>query len=513
MKYTFKISANHFEQAKSLDFNQKIDVLCCPNYNGSQPAKIQTGAAFFHADKKSKLKTRIRDFKALAGNHSLITTDMENGPGEMILGGSEFPEFFGLCSQNVTETLYEVGKVAALEGREVGFNWTLGPCVDIAENPDSPAVGSRSSGRSPEEVIKKATAYIHGLQQNGLVATAKHFPGDGFGIYDQHLTTPENPLTMSDWRKLSGRVFQEVIDAGVMAIMPGHISLPAYDQANPKNGVYPPATLSPRLMVDLLRGELGFEGIIVSDAVGMGGIVGYMNVYDACATFFESGGDLLLFPKIGPKFYDKMKACVKKGILSEETLIDRTARVLAFKEDLLERGFFKEPVPFIKSEHEKLADDVTKKTISIVRDRNDLIPKKTQNAKKVLHVIIRNEMIKNENHIYELTQELKKNYNNVQELSNPGPDRLFDLAESQNFDLIICSIVANYNFGTNVIRLNGLACRNLMQGWMHLETPVVFVSHNHPFIELEYKAVMDTIINTYGSTPTSSKHVCALLNP
>jgi beta-N-acetylhexosaminidase len=266
-------------------------------------------------------------------------------------------------------------------------------------------------------------------------------------------------------------------------------------------------------MKDLLRGELGFEGIIVSDAVGMGGIVGYMNVFDACATFLEAGGDILLFPRIGKKFYEEMKRCVEKGILSEETLVDRTARVLAFKDDLKSRGFFEAPKLYNREFHEVLAEKMTVNAMQIIRDRNEIIPTVTQRAQSVLHVIIKNEMVKNLNHVQRLTDELTSRYDIVREITNPGPDYLFDLAENKEYDLIVCSVVANYNFGTNVIRLNSGACRNLMQGWMHLNTPVVFISHNHPFIEEEYKAVMDTVINTYGSTRYTADAICELIKP
>lgn len=119
----------------------------------------------------------------------------------MILGAIRFPSLFAAGEAGL-DLAYRMGQVAAEEGRALGFNWTLGPCVDPLINPDTPTVGYRSAGRSIDRVIEIGNAYIKGTQDFGMMSTAKHFPGDGICIYDQHLTTPENPLPIEEWRSI-----------------------------------------------------------------------------------------------------------------------------------------------------------------------------------------------------------------------------------------------------------------------------------------------------------------------
>ena len=153
--------------------------------------------------------------------------------------------------------------------------------LDIIGNINNPIVTNRSVGENVDAIIKYSGAYVDGLQENGLIATLKHFPGDGYSSDDQHVTTSVNPLSCEDWDNTFGKVYRDLIERGVMAIMPGHIALPAYDEPD-ENGLYPPATVSQNMLTGLLKEKLGFEGLIVSDAVNMGGFCGYMQAVIAC---------------------------------------------------------------------------------------------------------------------------------------------------------------------------------------------------------------------------------------
>jgi beta-N-acetylhexosaminidase len=165
----------------------------------------------------------------------------------------------------------ELGKATAIEARHIGVNWCLTPVVDLNYNFDNPVVNIRSMGDQPERVAHLVSILIQALQAHGVAATAKHFPGDGMDSRDQHLVTTINSLPFDRWLETYGYVWKQAIDAGIWTIMPGHISLPAFQGFVEQEEDAPPATISRELLETLLRQELGFDGVIVSDATGMMG--------------------------------------------------------------------------------------------------------------------------------------------------------------------------------------------------------------------------------------------------
>jgi len=512
MKFKINMSENAKLLVDSMNLRQLINQVLCPlNTSVDEKCMQEYGAMFFASAPYESLQQSISSFRGKCSIPPLIVSDFENGAGSMIVGATNFPSMMGCGQTNSEELLYEMGRVAALEGATLGFNWAFGPCVDISRNIDSPVVNFRSAGNDAGHVIKMTSTYIKGLQENGMMATAKHFPGDGFGRYDQHLTTPENPLDIGEWWETSGKVFKELIDMGVMAVMPGHISLPCYDEKDPVLGVYPPATLSSRLMTGLLKEELGFDGLIVSDAVCMGGFCGFMRYYEACARFLESGGDIILFPKVDEAFYMELEKLVRDGILREETLRQRAWRIISLKEQIGLLDSKNQKAISVDKINCKEFDEVSRKmvecSISLVRDRNSIIPFKIERSTRILHAVIHNDYDTYKNVFDAFTLEMKKYSDNVTEKVDYGSDNMFLDIYTDKFDIVICSIGQHIDWGINVARLHGTIARNMMNGWMKLGCPTIFVSHFDPFIHNEYDASVDTLINTYGNTKYTAEYL------
>ncbi|HTV24487.1 MAG TPA: glycoside hydrolase family 3 N-terminal domain-containing protein [Polyangiaceae bacterium] len=507
MKYRLSPSPRAEELAGQLSVRDAINQVCCPLFNFDASATL--GGGHMARATAEQIRVRIEALRSVCNVPPLCTADLECGAGRAVLGLTVFPDLMALGANDSEDLAYEVGKATALEGRSVGLNWTFSPCVDVAELPDSPAVSTRSAGRSVERVIKTARGYLRGLQDHGMVATLKHFPGDGYTTYDQHLTTVNIPFGMEEWWRGPGRIYRELIDAGARTIMAGHIALPAYDEKDAVLGLYPPATLSPRLLGDLLRGELGFEGLLVSDAMNMAGVAGFMHPFESYARFLEAGGDMVLFPRVSDaSFYSEMERLLAGGQLTEHTLYDRAARVLAFKEDL---GLLSGPgarhelaSEFDAAAHAALARRVTEGAIALVRDRAGTLPVRLEPSTRVLHVVLSPSYEEDKAIYAALTSALGRRAN-VEQLIDPGPHVLFERA--REFDLIVCSIGAITNWGVNVARLHGPICRNLMGGWMRLGTPVVFVDHIHPFSHLEYAPVMDCVLNTFRSLEATGERL------
>lgn len=497
MKYSIKDYADIKEKVDSMSLHELLGTVLCPNVdadvNGELPTN--TGSVMFHPAKAEVVGECIKKIKADSDTPKLFCADLEAGAGYSTQGMTRFPSFMASGVAGGGEMAYKMGVVCANEAKSIGLNWTFSPCVDIVFNHNDPIVSTRSAGDTPEKVLEVAGAYMKALQDNGIAATLKHFPGDGLCDNDQHLTTPENPLSMEEWYATYGKVYKTLIDEGVKAIMPGHISLPAYDVKDEKLDMYPPADLSKRIMTDLLRGELGFDGIIISDAINMGGFCGYMNYFDACATFLESGGDVLLFAHLTDEFEEKMKQAIDDGRLSMETLRNRAYRVMCFAREMQD---YASDEKANLDENAKVGEEITEKACVIERDRDGLIPFDIKKDTKLLHLVIQNNY--SDDDVHRLTTELSKICDNVEECIDPGCDRILEMVKSGKYDLIVCTVGCQRSFGYNAIKLHGAVARNMMMGWTKYDTPVIFVNYGHPWFGDEYKAIVDTLINTYGCT-------------
>lgn len=510
MRYALTPSSRARALAERLELRDAILQVCCPVLSFEPSEGRGLGAAHIPKNPRERVAELVRGLRAVSDIPPLCTADLECGAGRAVVGLTDYPDLMALGAAGSEELAYQVGRATALEARSVGLSWTFSPCVDVAEVPDSPAVSTRSAGRSVERVVSTARGYSRGLQDHGLAATLKHFPGDGYTSFDQHLTTVQLPLGMADWWRGPGHIYRELIDAGTKTIMAGHIALPAYDEPDARLGVCPPATLSRRLLTDLLRGELGFEGIIVSDAMNMGGVAGFTQPFEAYARFLEAGGDCVLFARVRDRrFFPEMERLLRCGVLRESTVYARAARIIAFKEELglLDHAERFAPAALDAATLEadaRLARDVSERAVALVRDRSGLLPLELGSDTRVLHVVLSASYEEHRAVYSALTAALGRR-SRVDELVDPGPHVLFERVDG--YDLVVCSIGAQASWGVNVARLHGPVCRNLMEGWMRLGTPVVFVSHLHPFIHLEYEPVMDCVINTFRGLESTAERI------
>ena len=244
------------------------------------------------------------------------------------------------------------------------------------QNPFNYIVADRSISDDPNVAMPLLISVLHGYQDGGVAATAKHFPGDGVDCRNQHQTTSCNALTRSAWEKNHGAVFKALIDNGIMSIMTGHISLPCFQSKSEiVDGRYLPATLSHDLTTKLLKQKMGFKGVVVSDAVIMGGFIKFYGD-DACVRCLEAGTDMLLWPP--ERYFDDAEKAVQSGRIPMSRLDDAVQRVWRLKQKL---GLLNSNKPATvpldgdgKSFVRKTAQDIAEKSITLVRDRNRLLP-------------------------------------------------------------------------------------------------------------------------------------------
>ena len=497
MKYIMKDYPEYKEAVNNMTVDELLLGVICPSMGGPSEPVMNTQSVFIGKSERSNFDKQV---KAINGDRpfpALLVADMEFGAGDSVDGAVNFPSFRAAADSKSEELCYAMGKVAAMESLEAGYHWTFGPCVDILGNHRSPIVSTRTAGDDAETVIKYGGAYMRGLQENGLIATIKHFPGDGYCTDDQHVTMPDNPLSREEWDASFGKVYESMIEQGVMAIMPGHIALPSYDEIDPETGFCPPATVSKNLLSGLLREKLGFDGIIVSDAVTMNGFAGYVNLYHASARFLEAGGDVLLFMPNDEDYLNGMKHEIELGNLSLDTLRLRAYRMMCFRRD-----YFDNMYPATRNlpdpaEAEAACRGVCKAGVQIVRDRGNVLPFALK-GKKIAHTIVNNNSNTDFTCIEELTRRMTEAGAEVEELRDVGPGVLEDYAKHEKCDLIVCSVMNGPSFGTNIIEIGGVVCRNFMCGWTKYGVPVVFVVFGSPFFADVYRVFADTVVNTNG---------------
>jgi beta-N-acetylhexosaminidase len=256
----------------------------------------------------------------------IIASDLERGTGTQITGSTLFPTIMGIGAADSEDLAETMGRITALEGRALGIHITYAPVVDVNINPDNPIINTRAIGEDPAQVARLAAAFIRGCQANGMIATAKHFPGHGDTDQDSHSLLPTIAADRDRLEKVELFPYRKVIEAGVRAVMVSHLNVPALD---PASGL--PATVSPAIITGVLRKELGFKGLIVTDAMEMGGITSMFPDNEASLRAILAGIDMVLLPLEPEKVIPYLIEAARSGKLPTARIDESVRRILEAK--------------------------------------------------------------------------------------------------------------------------------------------------------------------------------------
>jgi beta-N-acetylhexosaminidase len=268
----------------------------------------------------------IGDLAEISPHPLIVASDLERGLGQQLEGGTVFPSQMALGAGGVPDLAFAQGWVTGIEARAVGMNLVFAPVADVLTEPSNPIIGVRSYGQDPVAVADLCSAFIQGCQMWGVGATAKHFPGHGGTVLDSHI---ELPVVQTDRATIEGREltpFRAAVAAQVRAVMTAHVAYPSLGTGDT------PATLSGDILEGLLRRGLGFEGLIVTDALIMGAIVRALGPGEAAVSALEAGCDVLLMPADAVLAINAIHAAVISGRLSEERVDRSLARIAEFHE-------------------------------------------------------------------------------------------------------------------------------------------------------------------------------------
>ena len=319
----------------------------------------------------------------------LVGADFENGLGMRMNATNTFPHSMAVGSTNKTEFAYQTGKAIAIEALLLGVNFNFAPVADINNNPENPVINLRSYSEDKNLVTEFCKAYVKGSIEGGVIASAKHFPGHGNTRIDSHNDLPVIGGTKNYLYENELKPFIELIENNIHSIMIGHLNVPAFE---PNTDL--PASLSYNIITKLLKEKLGFNGLIITDALDMKAVTKYYSNSEACIKAFKAGNDILLMP---PSIRDGITAiyeAVKKGEITESRLNESVRKILSAKRWLkLDKEKFTNknlPRRIRIEEHYKLSNSIAEESIVAFNIDEKLIPLDSTKYTKTLLVDITN---------------------------------------------------------------------------------------------------------------------------
>jgi beta-N-acetylhexosaminidase len=356
------------------------------NYHiGSLAMSVPGEGRSLFGDHRYESVNLLNQLQAEAKLPLLIAGDFERGvlPARLF-GTTVFPHAMAFGATGNLAYAEVFGRITAQESRALGVHWNLFPVADVNSNPANPIIGTRAFGENPQQVGDLVAAYIRGARANGMLTTAKHFPGHGNTATDSHIAAPS---VNEDWQHLSAvdlPPFRKAIAAGVDAVMTAHVRVPALD---PDPGHV--ATTSPRIVTDLLKNQLGFKGIVVTDALDMAGLSGLYaaNPGRAAVDAFKAGNDVLTMPADLDASYRALLEAVRTGEVSQERLDASVLKILRAKAQLgLQKTRLVDvaAIPRLVGNPENIAagQRISDDSITLVRDNGKLLPLKQRRPER-----------------------------------------------------------------------------------------------------------------------------------
>lgn len=448
----------------------------------------------------------------------LIAANLEKGGAGIAFEGTTIGSVMQVAATDNDEMAYRLGLVCGKEGAAVGCNWAFAPIIDIDYNFRNPITNTRTFGSDPNRVRRMGVQYVRAVQQSGVAASIKHFPGDGMDERDQHLVTSVNTMSVEEWDATYGNVYQACIEAGAMTVMIGHISHPAYSKklnAALNDRDILPASLSRELVTGLLKNQLGFNGLVVTDASTMAGMMLAMPRAQAVPQAIAAGCDMFLFTRDMAEDYEYMKQGVLNGIVTEERLNEALVQILGLKAALKlhHKQASGQLVPneeealrvLTSAEHKKWASESADQAITLVKEEPGVLPISPQRYKRVLFYAIESA----EGFAYSVRTGAAEKFKSLliqegvqvdQFKPSPGAEGMMapqrDILEQ--YDLIV--YLANMATKSNqtVVRIEWAQPMGANVPVYVTSIPTIFISVENPYHLLDVPQIR-TFINAYNS--------------
>ncbi|MEW9671163.1 beta-N-acetylhexosaminidase [Ammoniphilus sp. 3BR4] len=457
----------------------------------------------------------IRDFQKASEKFGLLVSiDQEGGIVTRLQSETQFPGNMALGATRDPELSFRAGKAIGEELKALGINMNFAPVMDINNNPDNPVIGVRSFSENPQMVAELGTAYIRGMQSAGVAATAKHFPGHGDTTVDSHLGLAEVPHSKERLFQMELLPFQEAMKQNIDAIMTAHVTFPNIDPSKAVSEldgseIAVPATLSPIVLTGLMREQMGYEGVISTDAMDMKAIADHFGPVDAAVRAVKAGADIILMPVGLEDVAEGLYEAVRTGEIREERINESVKRIMALK---VKRGIFKEEAPtwigtqiqqaihVIGSlEHKALESEIAVRSITLVKN-DGVLPLKPKAEQKI--VVVGSAAVD------DLFQAVQSHHPNTQlvKVKSSGfmefqPSRE-EWSELKSADLLI---LGTYTFNVEGRQPTHAQMKLVKELAQTVKGPIIAVGLRNPYDIMAFPDEVDAYLVQYGFRPVSSK--------
>ena len=454
-----------------------------------------------------QVRTLTDALQQLAHEHNLppliIATDQEGGQLMAFGGGTPLPGNMALGATRSAELARKAGEVLGREMAALGINVNYAPSADVNINPQNPVVGVRSFGEDPNLVGELAATMIEGIQFQGVAATVKHFPGHGDTASDSHHGLGTVPHSLERLQAVELPPFRSAIKADAKLVMTAHLGIPSIDGENA-----PPATLSTNIINGLLRRELGYDGVVVTDAMDMQAIRQGELLREDSLRAAQAGADLLLItsnPQDHTRAYEALLQGTRDGILSTDELeasVDRIARLKKWLRD----NNTKPDLDVIQcAEHMQIANEIAEKSITLVRDEKKYLPIKLDEDKRIAVIIpVPQDLTPADTSSYiqpKLAESIREYHSQTSEfkvsLLPTEEESASVLEQVRGYDLIVVGTINAY-----MQENQALFVRNLLQ----IDKPVIVIAMRLPY-DLASFSEASTYVCTYSILEPSMRAV------
>ena len=440
--------------------------------------------------------SNIKYFQSISETPLFIASDYERGLG-VFIDGTLFPSNMAVAATGDTTYSYLQGKITAIESKSIGVNFILAPVLDINNNKNNPIINFRSYGDNPKIVSKYGLPFINGIQDQGLIACAKHYPGHGNTNTDSHTSLPIIDISKEELYTNELSPFKLAVDLGVKSIMTGHIVIPSIDNDNV------PATFSKKIVNDILIEDWNYQGLIITDALEMGALTSNVWQAESAIKAIEAGVDIILLPLNATSAIESIYAAVQNGRISIDRINYSYNRIIEQKKEM---GLFSDTYnnwgdveeKIASLENLKIAKKIAEKSITLVKNNNDIIPFNSNNYKKVTHLLLStdNDL---RMRLKSFTRDIKYIHGNVNEiyindkLTNLGKQDI--LNKTKGSDVIIVSMLIRISMDKGLSTIDN-SHNELLNDLKSLNIPVIGISFGSPYLP-DYNH-LDAYLCSYG---------------
>ena len=451
-------------------------------------------------------------FQSLAPRPLLMSADMERGLAMRLSGATEFPPNMALAATQDTKLAGKMAQAIAEEAKVVGLQQDYGPTLDLNINPLNPIINTRSFGDNLPLTIAMSHAVIKGLQSNGIIATAKHFPGHGDVTVDSHISLPVLKADRQQLEDYELKPFKAAVEQGVISVMIGHLAVPKL------TGTMEPASISKIIVTDLLRHELGFQGLIITDALNMKALYNGQNVPDISIKAVQAGNDLLLFSPDPELAHRSIVQAVEKGLIPIEQIDASVRKILQAKQwldiehhKLVNLNRIQENAS--PESHRDLAKKIAETSITLVKDDNHYMPLKKVSSGNLLNIILQDKTN------LEVGTGYIKNIDNYYTADHiridPGTDSLryanaTEMAMKAPAVIVTSYVQALSGSGTLKLTEKQQEFVHSLAKMMPKEKPLIFISLGTPYL-INYFPEVTTYLCTYSSKEESEEYAVQAL--